>query len=713
MRRICLKLGLKCNSPIWCYQEQKKIEEIIHDEAIKSIKKYQSLIVSPTILGFDGSWSHKRNAPQCVSAFIDLSSKKIIDYHIIEKDNLWQKGNFSGFPQGMETECFQVMAKRWHKNPYITSICQDNEIDHGGILKKLNWKVNILVDPNHNFKQFKNCLRKEIKKQKNNDLLMIEESLQIHMWNLVFNTSLNQEEKKLKWFNAANHFTGDHSKCSHESSSSYEKRYAKIQNCKEEITNILISTEKYLYRSNPIVTTQTNESFHAIKALFAPKHISWKRSFRTRIEISILKWNEGNSYYRKLIQSLKLPIEDWQLEEFDKMEKEEIIRKNKQNSEETKEKRKIRRNKRKSNKSKRIIKEKKIDKESIISEKNENESSNESRNSYDSNEELICNDLGNYMYDGIFDELIETNNFEPILRAEIPEFSYKLSSSSCICGFVNLNNNCFISTALQMMLSCKAFYSKIININKYGMKQNEGNNILLELHDIFMKIERGCGPDLSNLQKILERILKGKYKIGQHFDCHEFLQTCFELLENTQASIEKTCIKLELKCSECKMDFINYEYEYFIKINCSRHCHVKNLEKELDHFFNNEIEIEKKCEYHNGISIFSGQKKISSLPNFLLILLMRYDIDGKIKDRYKIPEIINIHRIASFGEKDNIYNLKSVVCHIGNCMNSGHYICYRKTVNRWWRCDDDDLIPLHNINCTEVQRNAYILLYEK
>ena len=213
VRRICTKLGLRCCHPSACFCAQKQIEKVIHQHAVQSTLKNARNISNETILSFDGSWSHSRNASQCIGTFVDLSNKKIVDYHIAENDSYWNKGNYKGYPQGMETECFRNMASRWIHNDKVIGICQDNDNDHGGILKELGWNIRIYVDPNHNFKHFKNRLKKLLMKNKN--LRIIENSLQMHMWRLSLNDKLTSEQKKIQWYHAANHLTGDHKECNH------------------------------------------------------------------------------------------------------------------------------------------------------------------------------------------------------------------------------------------------------------------------------------------------------------------------------------------------------------------------------------------------------------------------------------------------------------------------------------------------------------------
>ena len=80
-----------------------------------------------------------------------------------------------------------------------------------------------------------------------------------------------------------------------------------------------------------------------MKVNFALKNKSWKNSFVPRMEIAIIKWNKGNSYYSKLMESLGILFKDWQIEELRNRKRKEKDRKNKQKTGKAEEKRKINR----------------------------------------------------------------------------------------------------------------------------------------------------------------------------------------------------------------------------------------------------------------------------------------------------------------------------------------------------------------------------------
>ena len=63
----------------------------------------------------------------------------------------------------------------------------------------------------------------------------------------------------------------------------------------------------------------------------------------------------------------------------------------------------------------------------------------------------------------------------------------------------------------------------------------------------------------------------------------------------------------------------------------------------------------------------------------------------------------------------NIYNLNTIINHLGSDFNSGHYTSFHKIQDKWFLADDEDIrkIPNNNLFNNNHKKNAYILIYEK
>lgn len=69
-----------------------------------------------TILGFDGSWDHRRKGKCCIVVAIDQHRKKIIDFEIVQKSTKDHQTNYTGSLQGMETFCVSKIENFIKKN---------------------------------------------------------------------------------------------------------------------------------------------------------------------------------------------------------------------------------------------------------------------------------------------------------------------------------------------------------------------------------------------------------------------------------------------------------------------------------------------------------------------------------------------------------------------------------------------------------------------
>jgi ubiquitin C-terminal hydrolase len=56
------------------------------------------------------------------------------------------------------------------------------------------------------------------------------------------------------------------------------------------------------------------------------------------------------------------------------------------------------------------------------------------------------------------------------------------------------------------------------------------------------------------------------------------------------------------------------------------------------------------------------------------------------------------------------YTLTAVVQHIGSG-TGGHYICYRRFANRWFRMDDRNVVEVDALHVLRAQ--AYMVSYER
>lgn len=55
--------------------------------AKKYVQKYAKQIKENSIISIDGAWDHRRHGSACIVTFIDIDTRKIIDFEIAFQEN--------------------------------------------------------------------------------------------------------------------------------------------------------------------------------------------------------------------------------------------------------------------------------------------------------------------------------------------------------------------------------------------------------------------------------------------------------------------------------------------------------------------------------------------------------------------------------------------------------------------------------------------------
>jgi hypothetical protein len=76
-------------------------------------------------IDFDGSWSHRRQAKECVAVIIDYMTRKVVDYEITQKTKRGRPGNYTGSSSGMEVEAFRRLITRWKGHSKVVGYVHD------------------------------------------------------------------------------------------------------------------------------------------------------------------------------------------------------------------------------------------------------------------------------------------------------------------------------------------------------------------------------------------------------------------------------------------------------------------------------------------------------------------------------------------------------------------------------------------------------------
>lgn len=276
------------------------------------------------------------------------------------------------------------------------------------------------------------------------------------------------------------------------------------------------------------------------------------------------------------------------------------------------------------------------------------------------------------------------------------------------CGLTNLGATCWANALFQSLYMNQPFRDGIMLFEK----RSDDFEIINELQLLFGKLKHSVLVDV-NPSDIIAKL------VNEHNEQQDIQEFSRLLINKLQKNLKESSIP---QVQNLITDLFQGELVYHTECN---HCHcdsemsmelldlclevkgIKSIEESIDRFFSEEFLKDENSYYCNKCKERKTARrhaKVRKLPPVLHLLLNRFDYDVKQQKRLKIKSKINIpltlplnqFAFESADEQANLeeYELESVLSHLGNCANSGHYIAEISIghgKNIWFRFDDSQV----------------------
>ena len=322
-------------------------------------------------------------------------------------------------------------------------------------------------------------------------------------------------------------------------------------------------------------------------------------------------------------------------------------------------------------------------------------------------------------------------------------FNRSFKTNSEVCGIINIGNNCYLNSGLQILASCEQLVYELDNIsfgvntfidllkNAFDTLLNQALynpekfiNIFCKINYDFIKGRQCCSQNfirtvIRNINDLYPNTSTGCYQYkpsaNEKIQYENFIKLSNIFPESKIMSIFSGITKSHSygTCPICREKIDNYSFSYFIDQNMY-----------LDEFFN-------KCEFSDVLKANIGQNNILTmdcpkchkeidvkdetkyikLPDILIFTLERYQgptnrVLIEPNDTLNMKEYID----KSINVDCTEYELFAVNIRFGSTVNFGHEICQVKRNGKWYEINDTEgheIFKLSNFD------SSYGLFYKK
>jgi ubiquitin C-terminal hydrolase len=338
--------------------------------------------------------------------------------------------------------------------------------------------------------------------------------------------------------------------------------------------------------------------------------------------------------------------------------------------------------------------------------------------------------------------------------------------SSCLIGFTNLGNTCFLNAVLQCLLNTPALFQYLLGDARRFASQKASDGFVDALIAIVQSIDRFEGrTTFAKIQPITPATLHAKVsrrlsvfeRYKQH-DAHEALRYILDCLSEELNPNQSIPSYAEFKDDDNESDVMVAQrvWDSWQRINSSfiqdLFCgQLKNTlicskcgtqSRTFDPFLDISLPIPKTGEatVHDCLSLLFQEEHLSGLNSSFCARCKVSGASSKRLSIFRLPRILVLHlkRFTNTGRKINVFvryprdpavldltpfmdkqsgkenvsfQLYAVINHYGDA-TMGHYtaVCKHDALGRWYEYNDADVAEIHADKV--VSPSAYILFFK-
>lgn len=333
-------------------------------------------------------------------------------------------------------------------------------------------------------------------------------------------------------------------------------------------------------------------------------------------------------------------------------------------------------------------------------------------------------------------------------------------------GLRNLGNSCYINASLQALLVMDRLVAALCKeevVARVKSATAEDKVSLFEAFRSFWKETQSNKHVVSpeNIKKLIA-VENARFSGFQQEDAHEFMSVMLNAMEEEFCETTKSktgpvfdhlsmVVQNTLECADChetktfeeiyldlalevagnskaeEHDVIEIfslgEEEPEVKRARTGPVETPSVQFLVEKFMETELNVEWKCPKGCQSERASLSHKFARSPKVLMLQLKRFDVNEAGTDFVKIATAVEVseYLLLSSMALSNmaggpLFRLKAVVQHIGDSIRHGHYICFGRKKDQWYKHDDSRVEKCSTELAFEgkkVRESAYMLLYER